>query len=227
MCPDRTATGRSCFQARSCPSCGPRCAALTDLSQLCRTSNSCTLRARGWCQIVGTGDDSHVDGRSHLRLVPLEEHNWRASLAVQISPEQLRFVSDHQPVALVILAKAYIRPGDLDWEPVAVTCEGSVVGVLALAHAPSHTELLHLAVDAGSQGQRVGSEAVALVVRHVMESRPRAEELRLTVHPDNERAQRLYRGAGFLPNGQMRDGEPVWVLSLNRGSASGPPPDRH
>lgn len=124
-------------------------------------------------------------------------------------------------------SQGYPRLGGLDWEPFALICDDSVVGVLALAHASAHTELLHLVVDAGSQGQRVGSAAVALVLRHVMESRPRAEELRLTVHPDNEFAQRLYRGAGFLPGGQLRDGEPVCVLNLSRGSASGPPPDRH
>lgn len=162
----------------------------------------------------------------HLRLAPVDEHHWRASLAVQVSPDQLRFVSGHQPVALVILAKAYVRPGSLDWEPLAITRGDSVVGVLALAHAPAHTELFHLAVDAGTQGRGVGSAAGALVVRHVRKNRPSSEEVRLTVHPDNERAQRLDRGAGFLPNGQMRDGEPVWLVTLKRGSAAASPPDR-
>lgn len=111
-------------------------------------------------------------------------------------------------MALVILAaKAYVRPGDLDWEPLAVTAGGSVVGVVALAHAGTYTELLHLAVDVSEQALGVGSAAVELLV---------AEDVRLPVHPDNERAQRLYRSRGFLPNGEVRDGEPVWSLNLRR-----------
>jgi diamine N-acetyltransferase len=116
----------------------------------------------------------------------------------------------------VILAKAYVRPGDLDWEPLALTAADSVVGVVALAHARTHTELLHLAIDVSKQGRGVGSAAVELLVAHVAETRPSSQEVRLTVHPDNARAQRLYRSRGFLPNGQVRDGEPMWSLDLKR-----------
>ncbi len=91
-----------------------------------------------------------------LRLALIDQHNWRAALAVQVTPDQLRYVAGHQPVALVILAKAYVRPGDLDWEPLAVTAGASVLGVVALAHASTHTELLHLAVDARSKGKASG-----------------------------------------------------------------------
>jgi len=100
-----------------------------------------------------------MDDRLHLRLVPLDLHNWRASLAVEVLADQLRFVAGYQPVALVILAKAYVRPGDLDWEPLALITKGSVVGVVALAHSPTRTELLHLAIDADTQGRGLGSAA--------------------------------------------------------------------
>ena len=151
-----------------------------------------------------------------LHLALIDQHNWLAARAVQVTADQLPYVSGHQPVALVILAKAYVRPGDLDWEPLAVTAGASVVGVVALAHASTHTELLHLAIDVSKQGQGVGSAAVELLVAHVAETRADAQDVRLTVHPDNERAQRLYRSRGFLPNGEVRDGEPVWSLKLER-----------
>lgn len=151
-----------------------------------------------------------------LDLAPIDQHNWRAALAVQVAPDQLRYVAGHQPVALVILAKAYVRPGDLDWEPLAVTEGASTVAVVALAHASTHTEMLHLAVDLRRQGQGVGSAAVELVLAHVITTRPDAEDLRLTVHPDNARGQRLYRRRGFSPNGEVRDGEPLWSLTIKR-----------
>lgn len=162
------------------------------------------------------GEDGRVPDRPALRLAPIDQHNWRAALAVRVAPEQLRYVAGYQPVALVILAKAYVRPGDLDWEPLAVTVGASVVGVAALAHASRHTELLHLTVDVARQGQGLGSAAVKLLVAHVVETRPDAEAVRLTVHPENGRAQRLYGSQGFLPNGSVRDDEPVSSLNLNR-----------
>ena len=75
---------------------------------------------------------------------------------MHVSPEQLPLVSGYQSVALVILAKAHIRLGDLAWEPLALISEGSVVGVLAVAHSPTQTELFHLAIDAGRRGGEWG-----------------------------------------------------------------------
>jgi diamine N-acetyltransferase len=164
-----------------------------------------------------------------LRLVAIDEHNWRDALAVGVHADQLPFVAGHQPVALVVLAKAYVRPGGLEWEPLALVRDGSVVGVLALAHSDAHTELLHLAIDATQQGRGLGSAAVGLVLAHVAASRPGCRDVRLTVHPRNARAQRLYRSAGFRPTGEVRDDEPVWSVDVPvrpapRSTSSGRPP---
>jgi diamine N-acetyltransferase len=166
-------------------------------------------------------DHGGMNDPLHLRLARIDQHNWRASLEVRVAPDQLAFVAGYQPVSLVILAKAYVRPGDLDWEPLALMTEDSVVGVAALAHSATRTELFHLAVDSGTQGRGVGTAAVALVLAHVSETRPGCEEVQLTVHTENKRAQRLYRRSGFLPTGQLRDGEPIWLLKINRGGGSG------
>ena len=151
---------------------------------------------------------------ARVQLAPIDRHNWRGALAVQVTADQLPYVAGHQPVALVILAKSYVRPGGLDWEPLAVTVEGSVVGVVALAHGRTHSEVFHLTVDVSRQRQGVGSAAVDALVSHVAATRPDAQQIRLTTHPENEPAQRLYRSRGFLPNGELRDGEPVWSLAL-------------
>src|SRR3954454_3906151 len=161
-------------------------------------------------------ENGDVEDPATLRLEPIDEHNWRAAAAVQVSPDQLRFVAGHQPVALVILAKAYVRSGNLDWEPLVMTAGDSVVGVVALAHGCTHTRLLHLAVDWSKQGHGIGSTAVEMLVAHTAETRPTSEDVRLTVHPENGRAQRLYRSRGFLPTGEVCDSEPVWSLSLKR-----------
>lgn len=162
-----------------------------------------------------------------LRLAAIDAHNWRDTLTVRVADEQLSFVAGHQPVALVVLAKAYVRPDGLDWEPLAVVRGDRVVGVLALAHAATHSELLHLAVDASQQGRGVGTDVVGLVVAHLGATRPACREVRLTVHPENDRALRLYGRNGFRPTGEHRDGEPVWSKTLTPArpsSPSGPPP---
>lgn len=159
---------------------------------------------------------------SAFRLEAIDQHNWRAAVAVRVSDDQVRFVAGHQPVALVILAKAYVRPGDLDWEPLAVISDASVVGVVALAHSAGHTELLHLAIDMKRQGQGIGSAAIQLVLAHVTASRPGCQKVWLTVHPDNARAQRLYQRVGFSPSGEMRENEPIWSLTLERAHVPQP-----
>ena len=158
-----------------------------------------------------------VEDPPAFRLEAIDQHNWRAAVAVRVSADQVRFVAGHQPVALVILAKAYVRPGDLHWEPLAVVSDASVVGVVALAHSGGNTELLHLAIDIDRQGQGIGSAAIKLVLARVTASRPDCQKVVLTVHPDNTRAQRLYRGVGFSPTGEMRENEPIWSLTLERG----------
>ena len=150
-----------------------------------------------------------------VRLVPVDRSNWRAATAVAVTPKQLRFVADHQPVALVILAKSFVRSGGLEWEPLAIIDEDErIVGVLALAHGGSAAEIFHLAVDAPLQGRGIGAAALQSIVGWTRRRRPEARTLVLTVHPENERARRLYTTAGFAPTGEFRHGEPEWARRL-------------
>ena len=122
-------------------------------------------------------------------------------------------VADHQPVALVVLAKAYVQPDDRRWEPLAfIEATGAVVAVLALAHGKHVTEIVNLAVDVGHQGRGVGTEVVAAALDRCRQLG--AISVELTVNPSNETAARLYRRVGFAPTGEVRDGEPVWTQAL-------------
>ncbi len=150
-------------------------------------------------------------------LVPIDESNWRSALAVRVAERQLEFVADHQPVALVILAKAYVQPGGRAWEPLAFVVDGRVVAVLALAHGEGVSEIVNLAVDIDHQGRGVGRAVLAAA-----RSRARASgsgALELTAHPSNEAVQALYVHAGLRPTGEVRHGEPVWRATLDDASA--------
>ena len=50
--------------------------------------------------------------------------NWRATLALGVHPEQQRFVADCQPIAAIVLAKAYVGAGGMHWQPYAIATNG-------------------------------------------------------------------------------------------------------
>lgn len=146
-------------------------------------------------------------------LVPLDRSNWRAALEVRVTDEQLPMVADCQPVAMVILAKAYVRPEGRLWEPLGyVGADGSILAVLALSYAGQVAEVRNFAVDIGHQGTGVGLKAMRAVIE--WSRRAGASTVELTFHPANAAAARLYHRAGLRPTGKTRRGEPVWNISV-------------
>ncbi len=74
-------------------------------------------------------------------LVEIDEANWRRALAVEVRADQVPFVADHQPVALVILSKCYVRPGGQTWTPYLALDDEEPVGVVAVVSEGDHAEL--------------------------------------------------------------------------------------
>jgi len=144
-----------------------------------------------------------------LQLVPLDVSNWRNALQVRTTPKQLAYVADFEPVALVILAKSYVRPGNLDWYPLAIMLDNEIVGVVALAHNSEHCMLYHLVIDSSKQGQGLGKASIAVIVDYIRENFSRCNTVSLTVHQDNHLARHIYLSFGFQTTGKMRDFESV------------------
>ena len=147
--------------------------------------------------------------------------NWRTALDLAVSPEQQRFVSNYTPIAAIALAKAYIRPGGLVWTPYAFYADEEMVGFAALAYEPGSAEnfwLRHFFIDQRFQAHGYGRKALQSFITHVAALHPACRAMQLTVHPENERARRLYVAAGFRPTGAERDCEPVYRLDLARDS---------
>ena len=151
-----------------------------------------------------------------MRLISINVSNWNDALDVGVSPSQLPMVASHQPVALVILAKAYLRPEDHDWEPLAVVDEGVTVGVFALVHSEDSCQIRHFAIDVRHQNRGVGRLAMSAIIEYVRTNRPLCRRMVVTFHPDNHPARRLYLGAGFVATGVQENGEPVCTLILQR-----------
>lgn len=157
-----------------------------------------------------------------VRLTPITDDNWRRAAAVRVADGQLRFIAAYEPVALVILAKAFVRAAGRDWWPYVIEDSGTVVGVLALLDdRQQHGEmaLFHLLIDANRQRRGYGRAAL----RSVVELASRLDDcgrVRLTVHPENEAAISLYSSEGFIPDGVDADGE-LRMFIATSGSANG------
>lgn len=167
--------------------------------------------------------------RSQVTIREVTRENWRAALALGVAPEQQRFIADYVPIAAIGLAKAYIRPGDLIWRPYAFDAPTSptdsatpdaaneLVGFTMLAYASERADdawIFHFFIDQRFQGQGYGTQALRALIALTRERLPQCRAIHLTVHPENERAQRLYVRAGFLPTGELIDGEPRYTHNL-------------
>jgi GNAT superfamily N-acetyltransferase len=101
------------------------------------------------------------------QLVPITHVNWRAAAAMRVRPGQLQFIAGYEPIALVILSKAFVRLGDVDWWPYLVQDTDVAIGALALPDERRRNRqmtLFHLFVDAHHQGNGYGRAAVRLVL---------------------------------------------------------------
>ena len=152
-----------------------------------------------------------------LTIREVNRQNWRAALTLAVHPEQQRFVSGHTPIAAIALAKAYVRPGGLTWLPYLIYADEQTVGLTVLAYAPGSSDcywLYHFFIDRAHQGKGYSKPALQTFIALVRAQHPACRQINLTVHPDNDRAQRLYTSMGFQPTGAMQDGEPVYTLRL-------------
>lgn len=152
-----------------------------------------------------------------ISLRQVSQDNWRATLQLAVHPHQQRFIADYVPIAAIALAKAFIRPGGLVWMPYAIYADQDMVGFIELAYEPNssdHYWIYHFFIDQMHQGRGYGKAALQAFIRLVTEEHPHCQQIKLTVHPDNRRAQSLYTGVGFRPTGEEQSEEPVYMLRV-------------
>jgi diamine N-acetyltransferase len=152
-----------------------------------------------------------------ITIHEVTRENWQDALGLAVHPAQQRFIADYVPIISIALAKAYIRPGGLVWLPYAFYAETSMVGFAELAYEPGTDEnywLFHFFIDSCYQGLGYGKQALQTLIEFIKKHFSECRTIHITVHPENERAIRLYTAAGFQPTGEERWGEPVYRLSL-------------
>lgn len=144
-----------------------------------------------------------------VELVPLTRDNWRSSLEVRVQPERLQWVSSREPVALMILAKSYVRPDGQLWHPFLIRVADAVVGVIAVGTSGHVAWLHHLLIDERFQGRGHGRAAMLSVGDWLRQRHPSVTRVGLDVLPQNEVAFALYRSLGFERVGVTLDDQ--WI----------------
>jgi diamine N-acetyltransferase len=154
-----------------------------------------------------------------IELREVTQANWREALRLTVSPDQQRFIAEYAPVVAVALAKAYLHLDGATWVPYAIYAGATMVGFVSLAYQPGTADqywIFHFFIDQRYQGRGYGQLALQRFIELVMQEYPTCQLLQLIVHPENDRAQRLYMAAGFRPNGAERWGELVYQLAVRR-----------
>lgn len=155
------------------------------------------------------------DLKDNLTIREVTRENWRNALRLAVHPDQQRFIADIVPIAAIALAKAYIRPRGWLWLPYVFYVGTEMIGFTELAYEPESSDnfwIFHFFIDRAYQGQGYGKQALLLFLDFIKQQHSHCRSIRLTVHPENVHAQRLYTGAGFQPTGDSLEGEPVYRL---------------
>jgi diamine N-acetyltransferase len=186
---------------------------VTDESGLPGRSEAPTIAA--WAQARradgefpnGPAPKSVPDG-AVVELREVTAETVREICALQVTPGQRQFVAPNA----VSLAEASFAP--LAW-PRAVYADGVAVGfaMLSLDTASAEYYLWRLMIDDGFQGRGYGRAAVGLIVDHVR-SLPNAQALLVSWVPADGGPEPFYRSLGFVPTGEVDDGEVVAKLEL-------------
>jgi aminoglycoside 6'-N-acetyltransferase len=140
-----------------------------------------------------------------LVLEPIRPEHWDRLRELRATPEVVR----------------WWEPAPQGWpqrtlEPVeqlTVLVDGEVAGYVQFAEE-ADPDARHADVDIflgpEHQGRGLGTEALRLVVRHLIEERGH-HRITLSTSPDNARAIRSYEKAGFRRVGVMRKAARSWV----------------
>ena len=127
---------------------------------------------------------------------------------LQVLPAQGAFVASNA----ISIAQAYFEPKA--WFR-AIHADQTPVGFVMLSLDPALPEycIWRFMIDARYQHLGYGTGALQLVIDHIR-TLPRATEVLVSYVPAEGSPEPFYRKAGFIPTGQVIDGEVVLKLVL-------------
>jgi diamine N-acetyltransferase len=143
-----------------------------------------------------------------ISLRQIDDSNWREVADVAPRDDQRTFVAALGARYLLLSMRGGL------WNSLAVVADATVVGhvMWALDTDDGSHWLGGMMIDASEQGKGAGRAATLALMRHLA-AQPGCRELRLSCHPDNTSASRLYQGLGFRATGEYEDDEIVMAVA--------------
>ncbi len=144
-----------------------------------------------------------------ITLRALSPDNWRACIDLAVDPDQAEYVAPND----YSLAEAGVFP---ECNPLAIYADDTMVGFVMYRFDPQNgiPWIDRLMIDRRYQGRGYGRAALQEVVM-LIESQSERGQIRLSLVPDNQSAERLYQAIGFVYTGEFVEGEAVMVLHLH------------
>ncbi|GHJ09542.1 spermidine acetyltransferase [Micromonospora humidisoli] len=152
-------------------------------------------------------DSGHTDrlGR-RVTLRPVDDDNWRAVADLAPRDDQRDWVPALAARYLVLTARSEV------WTSLAVHADETVAGHVMWGVDDDGSRWIGgMLIDAAEQGRGVGRAAVRTLADW-LGGPDGGHPVRLSYHPDNTAAARLYTALGFVPTGVVEDDELVAEL---------------
>jgi diamine N-acetyltransferase len=146
---------------------------------------------------------------SVVSLREINKENLSAILYLSVADHQAHFVASNA----VSIAQAHFDP-EVAWFR-AIYADETPVGFLMLYDDPAKAEyfLWRFMIDQRYQGMGFGRQALLLLIEHVR-GRPSATILGVSCVPGEGSPCAFYEQMGFVPTGEVDDGEIVLNLRL-------------
>ena len=143
-----------------------------------------------------------------IRLTPVTNDNQAVCRRLSVSKKQLGFVADNA----YSLAQAEKQP---EMIPIAIYNEQTMIGFAMHAKEDKTKRIwiVRFMIDQQYQHKGLGKEALAELLKLLFRFYD-TKEIYLSYEPENTRAASFYQAAGFLPTGQIEDGELVVRLNI-------------
>ena len=142
-------------------------------------------------------------GRAVLR--PVDATNWLEVIQLQVAEDQRHFVASN----LFSLAQAKIFDRYVPLAIYEAAVPQALVGFATYGpHLLSELPWIdRLMSDARFQRRGVGRAAMLALMERIQHERP--GPMRISYEPDNQEAEALYASLGFMPTGEVLEGEIV------------------
>ena len=145
----------------------------------------------------------------NISLRKIDESNWRDSIALKVSEDQMKFVASNENG----LALAYAHK---EMEPRGIYSDEEIVGFLMYAKDPDDglDYINRLMIDVKHQGKGFGTEALRILLRQLRNAGVNSVDI---LHkPDNYAAIRIYEKLGFILTDKTLGDDVISTIDLTK-----------